>query len=71
MLRQVVEATGQIKRLEMALNDNLRSLSGSQNFEETVISLSAAIHLLTTRLESSGDRQRVDLDPDKVIGNAA
>lgn len=72
VLRQVVEATGQIKRLEIALNDNLHSLAGSHNFEETVMSLSAAIQLLTTRLEPEvPGRSRVDLQHDNPIGHAA
>ncbi len=72
VLCQVVEATGQIKRLEITLNENLRSLAGARNFEETVMSLSAAIQLLTTRLEpDSSDRSQVHLPQGKPIGNAA
>lgn len=72
VLCQVVEATGQIKRLEITLNENLRSLAGTRNFEETVLSLSAAIQLLTTRLEPDGsDRSQVHLPQGKPIGNAA
>jgi biopolymer transport protein ExbB/TolQ len=50
VLRQVVEATGQVARLEDTLNRNLAALSGAQNFEETVQSLAAVIHLLNARL---------------------
>ena len=50
MLLKVVTATGDIVKLEQALNDNLRALSGAKNFEDTVMSLSAAIHLLNTKL---------------------
>ena len=50
ILRQVVEATGQVTRLEETLNRNLAALAGSQNFEETVQSLAAVIHLLNARL---------------------
>jgi len=50
VLRQVLEATGQIMNLEQALNQNLRALAGAKNFEDTVMSLSAAIHLLNSRL---------------------
>jgi hypothetical protein len=52
LLLKVVEATGEVTRLEHALNDNLRSLAGAKNFEATVMSLAAAIHLLTARLEN-------------------
>jgi uncharacterized protein YaeQ len=50
LLLRVVEATGRVTQLEEALNRNLGALSGSQNFEETLHSLSAAVHLLSGRL---------------------
>jgi len=72
VLRQVVEATGQIKRLEMALNDNLQSLAGAHHFEETVMSLAAAIQLLSARLGAEPtDLGRVELPSVKSIGSAA
>ena len=55
LMSQVVKATGEIVGLEQALNDNLRELSGAKNFEDTVMSLSAAIHLLNARLGKSPD----------------
>jgi biopolymer transport protein ExbB/TolQ len=51
LLTQVLGATDTIGNLEQSLNNNLQALAGSKNFEDTVMSLSAAIHLLTTRLE--------------------
>ena len=50
MLTQVVAATGQVARLEEALNGNLASLAAAQHFDETMSSLSAAVHLLIARL---------------------
>ena len=50
LLVRAVEATGQVIRLEEALNRNLGALSGSHHFEETVQSLAAVIHLLNARL---------------------
>jgi biopolymer transport protein ExbB/TolQ len=47
VLLKVVEATGQIRRLEEALNSNLSSLASSHRFEETVVSLSATLQLLS------------------------
>ncbi len=47
---QVLQATGDIMKLEQALNQNLQALSGAKNFEDTVMSLSAAIQLLSSRL---------------------
>ena len=50
VLLRVVDATGQVTRLEDALNRNLAALSGAANFEETLVSLAAAIQLLSARL---------------------
>jgi biopolymer transport protein ExbB/TolQ len=51
-LGRAVEAAGYVTRLEETLNRNLAALAGSRNFEETVMSLAAAIHLLNSRLAS-------------------
>jgi biopolymer transport protein ExbB/TolQ len=70
VLHKVLEATAEIKRLEAALNDNLHTLAGAQHFEETVMSLSAAIQLLTARLgHTSG--AAVQLDSEAPQGRAA
>ena len=62
MMARVVEATGDVIKLETVLNDNLKQLSGARNFEDTVMSLAAAIHLLNTRLgEPTEETKRVDL----------
>ena len=53
VLLKVVDATGQVTRLEESLNENLAALAGSHNFEEMVTSLAAAIQLLSTRLGHS------------------
>lgn len=50
VLLSVVDATGQIRKLEESLNDNLVALQRGYNFEEIVESLTAAIGLLNTRL---------------------
>ena len=54
VMSRVLDATGQIMSLEKALNENLNTLAGAKNFEDTVMSLSAAIHLLNTRLGQVG-----------------
>ena len=46
VLLKVVDATGQIKKLEAVLNKNLASVNKAHNFEEMAINLSAAIQLL-------------------------
>ncbi len=70
VLLKVVEATGQVAELESTLNRNLESLAGSKYFEDTVISLSAAIQLLSTRLQA-GDSRAIDLGHSKRAGHAA
>ncbi len=72
MMAQVVKATGEVVGLEKALNDNLRELSGAGNFEDTVMSLSAAIHLLNARLgKSPDDTPHVELKKSAPRGRAA
>ena len=63
IMNEVVQSTGEVIKLEAALNDNLNSLAGSTNFEDTVMSLSAAIHLLNVRLGHSPEAPaRVELE---------
>lgn len=50
LMRQILEATGEVKNLETALNQNLSALAGAKNFQDTVVALSAAIQLLSARL---------------------
>ena len=58
VLERVVEATGEVVTLETSLNENLRLLAGAKHFEETVMSLSAAIQLITTRLGDDAKQGR-------------
>ena len=70
MLR-VLKATGEVTTLEKALNQNLAALAGAKNFEDTVMSLSAAIQLLSSRLGVAAN-QRVTLPTEqKRRGRAA
>ena len=50
IMERVLSAVGDVNNLETALNQNLSALASSKNFEDTVMSLSAAIQLLTSRL---------------------
>lgn len=50
VLLKVVDATGQIARLEETLTQNLSAVQQSHNFEEMALNLSAAIQLLGARL---------------------
>jgi len=71
-LNRVVEATGQVTRLEDALYRNLAALGGAQNFEQTVVSLAAAIQLLVGRLgELPADARSVRLDSHRKSSHAA
>ncbi|MEN6557380.1 MAG: MotA/TolQ/ExbB proton channel family protein, partial [Thermoguttaceae bacterium] len=53
VLEQAVCAAGEVARLEDSLNHNLSALAGSQHFEQTVLSLAAAVNMLSARLVES------------------
>lgn len=64
VLAQTVEATGQIARLEEALNRNLAALTASGQFEQALASLTAAIHLLHARVgQLALEKPGVQLEP--------
>ena len=69
-MTQAIRAAGEVTQLEKTLNQNLAALAGSKNFEDTVMSLSAAIHLLNTRLGQPGS-PNVELRAPQVKGRAA
>jgi hypothetical protein len=71
ILLRVVEASGHVTKLETALNSNLSALAGAQHFEETVLNLAAAIHLLNARLGQVSAGPHVDLKPSSSAGRAA
>lgn len=71
LMTQAIRAAGEVTQLETALNQNLSALAGSKNFEDTVMSLSAAIHLLNTRLVKIAETPHVELKTPQVKGRAA
>ncbi len=74
VLGRAAEATGQVVQLEKALNENLGALAGAKNFEQTVMSLAATIHLLNARLSdlpADAANVRLDRDPGNQAGQAA
>ena len=72
ILLQVVEATGQVTKLEDALNRNLASLAGAEHFHDTMLNLSAVINLLNARLGHVAPLGKsVDLRKDNSLGKAA
>jgi biopolymer transport protein ExbB/TolQ len=66
VLLKVVDATGQIKKLEAVLNKNLAAVNKAHSFEDMAINLSAAIQLLSARLGHhplhAADRDAADED---------
>jgi biopolymer transport protein ExbB/TolQ len=50
ILNRAVAGTEYVAQLEETLNRNLAALAGAKNFEETVLSLAAAIQLLSSRV---------------------
>jgi hypothetical protein len=53
VLQRAVEAVGEVTRLEDSLNRNLSALAGAKHFEQTVMSLAAAVNMLSARLAES------------------
>lgn len=71
LMTQAIRAAGEVIQLERALNQNLASLAGAKNFEDTVMSLAAAIHLLNSRLSHLAEVPHVALSSASVKGRAA
>jgi hypothetical protein len=71
LMTQAIRVAGDVVQLERALNNNLSALAGSKNFEDTVMSLAAAIHLLNTRLSHAVEPPQIELKHAQVKGRAA
>ncbi len=71
VLDRATDATTQVARLEETLNRNLAALAGANHFEETVMSLAAAIHLLTARLTETPVASVVQLESPRPVKQAA
>ena len=69
-MRQAIDATGRVTQLQDALNSNLNALAGSKNFEDTVMSLAAAIHLLNSRLGATNSEAGVQLEGKQLDASA-
>lgn len=71
-MERTVQATHEVEKLEDALNRNLAALAGARNFEQTVLGLAAAIHLLNARLaEQTTVPVAVQLDSKRRTAKAA
>ena len=74
ILQRAVEASGEVTRLEDALNRNLATLAGAKHFEQTVMELSAVIHLLNARLSETpvgAGKPSIQLEPGRRAAHAA
>ena len=72
VLGRAVEASGDVIRLQDALNHNLSALAGSKHLEQSVLGLAAAIHLLNARLtDSPGDTSAIQLDANRSDTSSA
>ncbi len=70
VLREVIGAAGDIAKLESQLNKNLSSLAEARYFEETLNSLAAAIHLLSSK-QVAQQMETVTVTRGKGKGQAA
>jgi len=72
VLERAVAAAGEVTRLEDALNRNLAALAGAKHFEQTVLSLAAAVNMLSARLaETPNPTAPVKLEPRRRTAQAA
>jgi len=71
VIEQTVAAVGEVARLEDALNRNLSALAGAKHFEQTVMSLAAAINLLNARLAEMPAPAAIKLDGNRRAVQAA
>ena len=71
VIEQTVAAVGEVSRLEDALNRNLSTLAGAKHFEQTVMSLAAAINLLNARLAEMPAPAPIKLDINRRAIQAA
>ncbi|HMC11446.1 MAG TPA: MotA/TolQ/ExbB proton channel family protein, partial [Pirellulaceae bacterium] len=71
VMTQAIRVAGDVVQLEKALNQNLSALAGSKNFEDTVMSLAATIHLLNARLGKLTETPHIELKAPQLRGRAA
>ena len=70
-MERVLQATGDVEQLQDVLNRNLAALAGAKNFEQTVLGLAAAIHLLNGRMVESASASPVQLESKRRTAKAA
>ena len=70
-MERILQATGDVEQLQDVLNRNLAALAGAKNFEQTVLGLAAAIHLLNERMVASDCVPAVHLESKRRTAKAA
>lgn len=70
VLQRAIEAAGEVTGLESALNRNLAALAGAKHFEQTVLSLAAAVNMLSARLAETPNAP-IHLEPTRRSAHAA
>jgi biopolymer transport protein ExbB/TolQ len=70
VLKRAIDAAGEVTGLEDALNRNLAALAGAKHFEQTVLSLAAAVNMLSARLAEAPNAP-VRLEPTRRSVHAA
>ncbi len=71
-MERILQATDEVEQLQDVLNRNLAALAGAKNFEQTVLGLAAAIHLLNGRMvESTSPPPTVQLESKRRTTKAA
>ena len=72
VLERAIAAAGEVTRLEDALNRNLTTLAGARHFEQTALSLAAAVNMLSARLaETPHAAVPIKLEPMRRTAQAA
>ena len=71
VLERAITAAGEVARLEDALNHNLAALAGAKHFEQTVLSLAAAVNMLSARLAETPNAVPIKLESKRHTAHAA
>jgi biopolymer transport protein ExbB/TolQ len=58
LLNQAIDSCGDVVRIQDALNENLRALSRADSFEQMIATLSAAVNLLSVRIDAPQPNSR-------------
>ena len=65
VMTRAIQSAGEIASLERSLNENMVALDGAKNLEETLMNLSAAVHMLNSRLNGVERGRALDQTHDR------